>query len=108
MRSRLSSWILLLYLAIDLANPFVPGAFRFTPEEGLVWVEGASPSREEAGAGTSEARGSALPLRRTASDGSLLVYGKLARGGHLSSWLVHVRTGDPPARDLPPSESDDH
>ena len=41
MGSRLPSWILLLYLAIDLANPFVPGAFRFTPEEGLVWVEAA-------------------------------------------------------------------
>src|SRR4030095_14111159 len=38
--SRLPSWILLVYLAIDLANPFVPGAVRFTPEEGLVWVEG--------------------------------------------------------------------
>ena len=47
MRSRLPSWILLLYLAIDLANPFIPGAFRFTPEEGAVWVEGAPHSREE-------------------------------------------------------------
>jgi hypothetical protein len=108
MRSRLSSWILLLYVAIDLANPFVPGAFRFTPEGGLVWVEGASPSREEVGAGTSEARGSALPLRRTASDDSLLVSGKLARAGPLISWLVHVRTGDPPARDSPPLDSGDH
>ena len=32
MTSRLPSWILLLYVAIDLANPFIPGAFRFTPE----------------------------------------------------------------------------
>ena len=33
MRSRPPSWILFLYVGIDLANPFALGAFRFTPEE---------------------------------------------------------------------------
>jgi hypothetical protein len=105
MRSRLPSWILLLYLAIDLTNPFVPGAFRFTLEEGFTWVEGTSHPREEAKAGTSETMGSAPPPRKTALESSL---GKPPQAWYLTSWLVRVRTSDPPARDLPPSDSDDH
>jgi hypothetical protein len=108
MGSRLPSWVLLVYVAIDLANPFVPGAFQFTPEEGLVWVEGTSPSREGAGAGTSETRRYVPVPPRVASDGSLLVPGEPTRAGYLTAWLVRVRTGDPPARDLPLPESDDH
>ena len=108
MRSRLPSWVLLVYLAIDLANPFVPGAFRFTPEEGLVWVEAAPHAREGPRAGTSEVRGSAPVPGRPASAGIGLVPGEPARAGHLSAWLVSVRTGDPPARDFPPPDSDVH
>ena len=99
---------MLIYLAIDLANPFVPGAFRFTPEDGLVWVEGTSSLREGAKAGASQARESAprparAGLRRRSSRR------RSARAaGYLAAWLVRVRTGDPPARDLPPSDSDDH
>jgi hypothetical protein len=33
-------------MAIDFANPFVPGAFCFTPEGGLVWVERVPQARE--------------------------------------------------------------
>ena len=32
MRCRLPGWVLLIYLAIDLTNPYVPGAFEFTPD----------------------------------------------------------------------------
>ena len=108
MKGRLPSWILLVYLAMDLANPFVPGAFRFTPEEGLVWVEAAPHARAEGRAGTSEVRGSAPFPGRPAVAGSGLTPGKPARAGHLTAWLVRVRTGDPPARDFPPSDSDVH
>jgi hypothetical protein len=108
MRSRLPSWALLLYLAIDLANPFVPGAFQFTSQEGLVWVEGAHLSREGTEAGPSEAKGAAPPPPRPDPEVSVLVPGKPARVVHLTAWLVRVRTGDPPAHDLPPSDSDDH
>ena len=108
MTGRLPSWAVLVYLAIDLANPFVPGAFRFTPEDGLVWVEGASRTREEAKAGASQARESAPVPPAPASAGGLLVAGAPAAAGHLAAWLVRVRTGDPPARDFPPSDSDDH
>jgi hypothetical protein len=106
MRSRLPSWVLLLYLAIDLANPFVPGAFRFTPEEGLVWVEGMSHARKEIGAGTSEARGPAP--RQPASTRELRGPTEPVRAWSLTDWLVRVRTGDPPPRDFPPPDSDDH
>jgi hypothetical protein len=105
---RLPSWAVLLYLAIDLANPFVPGAFRFTPEDGLVWVEGTSGLREKAQSGASQAREPAPVPPASVSDGRFLVTGAPAPTGHLAAWLVHVRTGDPPARDLPPPDSDDH
>jgi hypothetical protein len=108
MGNRLPSWVLLVYLAIDLANPFVPGAFRFTPEEGLVWVEGASQSREGASAGASEVRGSAPLPRRVAFDGSLIVLGEPARTGRLTAWLARVRTGDPSVSDYQPPDPDDH
>ena len=106
MGSRLPSWILLLYLAIDLANPFVPGAVRFTQEEGLVWVEGTCPSREAAGVATADTRRVPPPLRRPSSVGeSRSSTGPVPR---LADWLVGVRTADPSARDLPQAESDDH
>ena len=108
MGSRLASWVLLLYLAIDLANPFVPGAFRFTPEEGLVWVEGTSHPREGAIAGASEVRTSTPLWGDVAPEGSQLVPGESAPAGGLTAWLVRVRTGDLPARDFPPPDSDDH
>ena len=108
MRSRLPSWVLLVYLAIDLANPFVPGAFRFTPDGGLAWVEALSHSREEATAGTSEASGPAPLPQRTTSHQGLLVPGAPAPAWHLTAWLVRVRSGDPSSHDLPPPDSDDH
>ena len=108
MRSRLPSWVLLIYLAIDLANPFVPGAFQFTPQEGLIWVEGAHLSREGTEAVPFEAKGPVPPPPRRASEGAVLASGKFAQARDLAAWLAGVRTGDPPARDFPPADSDDH
>ena len=71
-------------------------------------MEGTSGSREEAKAGASHARESAPVPPAPVFDGGLLVAGAPAPAGHLAAWLVRVRTGDPPARDFPPSDSDDH
>lgn len=98
----------MLYLAIDLANPFVSGAFGFTPEKGLVWIEVIPHARRTLSVGTSEARDS-TPWPRF-----LPVEGECPRvtepGGvkDLAAWLIGVRTLDPPARDLPPPSTDDH
>jgi hypothetical protein len=108
MRSRLPSWILLLYLAVDLTNPFVPGAFRFSPEEGLVWVEVMAPDREVMTKGAAGASVYAKAPRRPAGSGDLSSRTEPVRPGRLATWLARVRTGDPPARDLPPPDSDDH
>ena len=108
MRSRLPSWVLLLYLAIDLANPFVPGAFQFTSDQGLVWVEALSHVREEVSDRASEASASAPTLFPPLLAGECRGSPQSVPAGHLTAWLVRVRTGDPPARDLPPSDSDDH
>ncbi len=108
MRIWLPGWALLLYLAIDLANPFVPGAFRFTPEEGFVWVEGMSPGREGARSGVAAASVRARASHVPASSGELQAPTEPVRAWRLTTWLTRVRTGDPPARDLPPPGSDDH
>jgi hypothetical protein len=108
MRIWLPGWALLLYLAIDLANPFVPGAFRFTPEEGLVWVEGTSLGREGSGSGVPAARVRAQAAHVPASSRELRAPMGPVRAWRLTTWLARVRTGDPPARDLPPPSSDDH
>jgi hypothetical protein len=107
MRSRLPSWILLLYLAIDLANPFVPGAFAFTSEDGLVWVEAMSPARPRLTVGTAEAIEPA-PALLLPADSDCRRSGEPTRVPDLAAWLAGVRTGDHPARDLPPPDSDDH
>ena len=71
-------------------------------------MEGTSGSREKAQSGASQAKGARSGPARAVSDGRLLVTGAPAPTGHLAAWLVRVRTGDPPARDLPPPDSDDH
>jgi hypothetical protein len=108
MGSRLLSWILLLYLTVDLANPFLPGAFTFTAEEGCVWVEAMPHTRYPASSGPGEARepGAAPRLRR--SDGERPRAAGSVQTRDVVAWLAAIRTGDPPARDLPPPQSDDH
>ena len=71
-------------------------------------MEGTSGLREGAKADPSLARESAPLPSAPVSDGGLLVTGAPTPAGYLAAWLVRVRTGDPPARDLPPSDSDDH
>ena len=108
MRSRLPSWIVLVYLAIDLAHPFVPGAFQFTLEGGLVWVEGALHAPEGAWAGTSEVSGSTPPQRRPVPTAGVLPSGMPAPGHRFTSWLVRVRSGGPSSGDVLPSDAGDH
>jgi hypothetical protein len=107
-RTRLPSWILLAYVAIDFANPFVPGAFRFTAENGLVWMEGMPQLREGTRVSLLDAKGPARPVSGVAPGRSLLVPGQPTRVEHFYSWPVGIRTGDPPARDSPPCDTDDH
>jgi hypothetical protein len=106
MTGRLASWALLVYVALDLGNPFVPGAFGFTPERGLVWVEAMCHARPRLTVDTSEANDPVPEPRLLPTEGGHPRSTRPSRD--LAAWLVGVRTGDPPARDLPPSGSDDH
>ena len=108
MRSRLPSWVLVVYVAIDLANPFVPGAFEFSSKKGAVWVEAMSHSRPKLSVGTSEASPPGLAPGSLLTEGEYSQTTEAVRLPNLRAWLVGVRTGDPPARDLPPPSSDDH
>jgi hypothetical protein len=109
MSGRLPGWALLVYLAIDLSNPFVPGAFRFTPEEGAVWVEAASHLRVGVESDAVWGLGAEdVPDPRPTIRGSEQRTGGMLHARDLTAWLAGVRTGDPPARDFPPADSDDH
>lgn len=96
MRILLPAWALLLYLAIDLDNPFVPGAFRFTPEEGFVWVEGMSLGREGTRSGVGAASVRTRAPHVPASSGEFQTPTEPVRAWRLMTWLARVRTGDPP------------
>ena len=108
MRSRLPSWILLTYLAIDLANPFVPGAFQFTPDEGLVWAEGTIRAREAPGAGIPETRQSVLPARMALSSPASLTSQRPGSPRRLALQPVRLRTGAESMPDASAPDSDDH
>ena len=108
MRSRLPSWALLFYLAIDLANPFIPGAFRFTPEEGVIWIEGAPHSRQGLCIAAPGGGETSPALHRNPAGVELRGSPEPVRRGPLEAWLAGVRSGDPPARDFPPTDSEDH
>jgi hypothetical protein len=108
MSGRLATWVLLLYLAIDLANPFVPGAFRFTEAEGCVWVDGTTHACYRPSPRPNEAREPGGPPRLHQSEGECPRAPGPAQHQDVLAWLAGIRTGDPPARDLPPPTSDDH
>lgn len=109
MRRRVPSLVFLLYVAIDLTNPFVPGAFGFTPEKGLEWVEAmSSHARPRLSAGKSEAIAPAPTPRVARTEGDCPRSREPVRAPGVTAWLAGIRTGDPRARDLPPSDADDH
>jgi hypothetical protein len=100
--------MLLVYLAIDLANPFVPGAFCFTPEKGLAWVEAMSHPRPKLGTVSPEAMAPALPSHVTPTEGARERPSEPVRTPDLTAWLAGIRTRDPSTRDLLPPDSEDH
>jgi hypothetical protein len=107
MTGRLPSWVLLLYMAIDLANPFIPGAFRFTPEGGLVWVEGVPQARNVR---SHDGQGAVMAVfgRSDAADANgPAVTAQPAVQARGMAWPARVRTVAPPAREGP-NEDDDH
>jgi hypothetical protein len=102
MRDRLPSWILLVYRAIDFGNPFVSGAVRFTPEKGLMLVEGLPCAETWRDADERAPMGQASPRGMVVSD--MPVRGSdraTPPASRLTDWLAEVRSGGPPARDVP-------
>lgn len=108
MAGRLPSWILLLYMAIDLANPFIPGAFSFTPEGGLAWVEGVSQARDDVRSDDGQGAVMAAFGRNDAAEANgPTVTAQPALHARGMAWPARVRTVAPPAREGP-AEDDDH
>ena len=94
----------LVYVTIDLSNPFVPGAFNFNPDDCVESIHRTSSSPGCAGASLVPARAPVArlgvplpsPLR------------PLAAGRHaLLEWLVEAREEARASGD-PPQPSEDH
>jgi hypothetical protein len=104
---RLPGWVLLAYLLMDLGTPLVPGVFRFSLEDGVVWMEAVSDRRA---AGVTPTASTAAPLSAMAPAAPSAAPRRVWRppGRALLGFLTDVRSGDPPARDLPSTSTDDH
>jgi hypothetical protein len=105
MPSRLSTIAFVIYVGLDLANPFIPGAFAFNPDECVEAVHchgsrapAAIPSANDSKPALTQA--SALRLaRRTVREAGLR-----DQRSEPSQPLVIAHGGPPP----PPSPSEDH
>jgi hypothetical protein len=92
----------LLYVAIDLSNPFVPGAFNFNPDECVEGLHRTSSSFQRTDALASQARVPVVRLELPPPSPSRPLVG----GRHVVlAWLADSRedmraSGDPP----PPTE----
>jgi hypothetical protein len=100
--------LFLVYVALDLSSPFVPGAFNFDPDDcvdGLHrLVDGRAPCR-----GADVRTPAVAPIQvKPAPVGDRAVRDlRLAPRQAISDWLIDLRRSHPPSRDVG-SVSEDH
>jgi hypothetical protein len=104
MRGRLATLAFILYVALDLSNPFHPGAFNFDPEE---CIEAAPREQEQASVDC------ALdgPRLRAEADSARPVVPRAPASAPRTAWrlpapLAHAAS--PPSSGSPPSPVEDH
>ena len=106
MRGIGKGWLLSLfvatYLCLDFADPFMPGAYEFDPDQS---VDGVSPSSDDA-------RQESLPVAATPPRSGRMAEVPLANPRHTAiffpiEWAIVLRQAHPPSSD-PPSLSEDH
>ena len=95
----------LLYLTADLANPFMPGAFHFSPEES---VEATGSTQRARRPTVSSSRFKVTPLGpERVSNLSRPERGAGAPPTAFDEWFVDLRRSHTPFHE-PPSAADDH
>jgi hypothetical protein len=105
MMARLLAIVVLLYVSADLANPFMPGAFRFSPEES---VEATGNTRHARRPTVSSSRFKGeVPRTVRVSDRSRSEHGAEAPTTAFNDWFVDLRRAHTPFHE-PPSSADDH
>jgi hypothetical protein len=90
MRARRLVLVIAIYVGLDLANPFMPGAFIFDPEQSVEGVHGERGRQQLVALATPavpRAQTDATPPRRPATVG---------RKWFAEPRPVHVRVADPP------------
>ena len=98
MHGRLSFLAFVVYVALDLSNPFIAGAFNFNPDECVEGLHRTASSHQRADAPALPSR---APVVRMVTPSPSLAR-PLAGGRYtVLEWLVGTRaSGDPP----PPAE----
>jgi hypothetical protein len=102
MKLRRLTLLLTLYVSLDLANPWMPGAFRFNPDESVEGVRAQDPTTRPQFGPVATHR----PLRADSETGSRPT---VRRPDFRASrqWFVDLRQGHSPPAD-PPSTTEDH
>ena len=96
MKSRRLTFLLLVYVSLDLSSPFIPGAFNFNPDES---IDGVQRQRDPG-----PRRPAMAPAPRTFSDASPASVTPSANTGvgarrdssPVNEWLVDVRRAHVP------------
>jgi hypothetical protein len=102
MKLRRLTLLLMLYLCLDLANPWMPGAFRFNPDESVEGVCAQDPAIRPQ-------FGPAPTLRPVRADSETGARPTVRRPDFRTprQWFVGLRQGHSPSAD-PPSTTEDH
>jgi hypothetical protein len=94
--------LLIVYVALDLSNPFMPGAFRFNPDESVeVCLSEAQRVTSQPGAASA-----AGPPRGGVRDRARLARTVTPDVFAVSQWLADLRQPHAPERDSPPPGED--
>jgi hypothetical protein len=105
MRARRFTLLLLIYVSLDLTNPFIQGAFSFNPDDS---VEGISRHHRGGAPVPSTADTPATAIEPAPTDRAAAIARRLPSRHHaLGEWLVDVREAHAALAD-PQSPTDDH
>jgi hypothetical protein len=96
---------LLVYLTLDLCNPFIGGAFRFSADESTEVTQLQRDGKMRAATSTAAVPVTAVPNSRTLRSQCAR---PVVRVGIVNLWLAGLRHNIVPKQDSPPPSEDDH
>ena len=101
--NRKCTFALLVYLTLDLCNPFIGGAFRFSADESTEVTQLQRDGKMKAPTSTAAVPVAPVPDRQTLRPQWLIV-----RVGIVNLWLAGLRHDIVSKQDSPPPSEDDH